>query len=68
VRCVLVPAGEPDRLSHANVSATLLSDEHGAFDHGTIVLHRLHREPIHARGIDSGEVRFDFARSISYQR
>jgi hypothetical protein len=40
----------------------------GAFfdDAGTISVHRLHREAIHARGIDTGEVRFDFARVVPY--
>lgn len=31
----------------------------------TMVVHRLHREPIRARGIDAGEVRFDFARTMA---
>jgi hypothetical protein len=37
-------------------------------DAGTLVVHRLRREPLSARGIDSGEVRFDFARTIAYVR
>jgi hypothetical protein len=35
---------------------------------GTIVVHRLHREPLAARGLAGGEVRFDFSRSVAYQR
>jgi hypothetical protein len=56
VRCVFGNVG------HAAVS-TLFFD-----DAGTLVVHRLHREPLHAPGIDSGEVRFDFARAVAYVR
>jgi hypothetical protein len=58
VRCVLDGA----TAGHGSVS-TLFLDEAG-----TLVLHRLRREPLSARGIDSGEVRFDFARTIAYVR
>ena len=37
-------------------------------DEGTLGIHRLHREAIHAAGIDSGEMRFDFARTVAYSR
>jgi hypothetical protein len=37
-------------------------------DTGTLVVHRLRREPLRATGIDSGEVRFDFARTVAYLR
>jgi len=56
VRCVFANTG------HAAVS-TLYFDDAGA-----LVVHRLHREPLRAPGIDSGEVRFDFARSVPYTR
>ncbi len=56
VRCVFGNTG------HGAIS-TLYFDEAGA-----LVVHRLHREPLHAAGIDSGEVRFDFARSVPYTR
>jgi hypothetical protein len=58
VRCVLDSAAA----GHGSVS-TLFFD-----DAGTLVVHRLRREPLSARGIDSGEVRFDFARTIAYVR
>lgn len=58
VRCVLDGA----TASHGSVS-TLFFD-----DAGTLVVHRLRRQPLSARGIDSGEVRFDFARTIAYRR
>jgi hypothetical protein len=35
-------------------------------DAGTFSIHRLHRETIHAQGIDTGEIRFDFARIVPY--
>jgi hypothetical protein len=56
VRCVLAGSG------HDTVSTMFFDDA------GTLVVHRLHREPLAARGIDTGEVRFDFARTISYGR
>jgi hypothetical protein len=56
VRCVFGNTG------HAAVSTLLLDDA------GTLVVHRLHREPLRATGIDSGEVRFDFSRSVLYTR
>jgi hypothetical protein len=54
VRCLLDGAG------HGSLPSVFLDDS------GTLSLHRLHREPLRARGIDSGEIRFDFARSIAY--
>jgi hypothetical protein len=60
-RCVL--AGEVsslDSLVHASLSASLLADS------GTVVVHRLRTEPLRAPGLGSGEVRFDFARSVAY--
>lgn len=56
VRCTLDGAG------HGAVSTMFLDDA------GTLVLHRLHREPLRARGIDAGEIRFDFARALAYVR
>jgi hypothetical protein len=35
---------------------------------GTLVVHRVHRESLVARGLEGGEVRFDFSRSVAYQR
>ncbi len=35
---------------------------------GTVTTHRLHREVFHARGIDAGELRFDFARAVAFRR
>jgi hypothetical protein len=35
---------------------------------GTLVLHRVRRERLHSPGIDSAEVRFDFARTLAYVR
>jgi hypothetical protein len=42
-------------------------------DEGTLAVHRVHRERFaaadgRARGIESGEIRFDFARVVSYHR
>jgi hypothetical protein len=64
VRCVLAgsPGTSGDALVHGSVSTSLLDDT------GTLVVHRLRREPMGAAGVDDGEVRFDFARSISYVR
>lgn len=35
---------------------------------GTLVVHRMHREPLITRGLDGGELRFDFSRSVAYVR
>jgi hypothetical protein len=55
VRCLL-DAG------HGSVPASFFDDA------GTLSVHRLHREPLRSRGIDTGEIRFDFARSVGYVR
>jgi hypothetical protein len=71
IRCVLAAdddAPGEGALAHAVVPAAYLSGERGAFSEGTIVIHRVHRETFHARGLDSGEVRFDFARAVVYKR
>jgi hypothetical protein len=34
---------------------------------GTVRIHRLHREPLQAPGLERGELRSDFARAIPYQ-
>jgi len=65
IRCSLGdPSGQAssDSLVRSSLSTELLDDA------GTLVVHRLHREPLRARGFDSGEIRFDFARSIAYVR
>lgn len=57
VRCVLDAGGR------GTVSTLLLDDA------GTLVVHRLRREPLQAlssRGVGTGEIRFDFARTIAY--
>jgi hypothetical protein len=56
IRCVF------DNVGHAALSTSLLGYA------GTVIVHRLHRETLRAPGIDSGEVRFDFARSVGYVR
>jgi hypothetical protein len=35
---------------------------------GALAVHRLHRESFHARGVEPGEVRFDFARTVTFAR
>ncbi|HEY2513856.1 MAG TPA: hypothetical protein VGI39_23475 [Polyangiaceae bacterium] len=49
---------------HASIPASAF----GAIEDGTLAVHRLHREAFHARGVDPGEVRFDFARVVSFAR
>jgi hypothetical protein len=63
VRCVL--GGETtasDPLVRASIQTALLGDS------GTLVVHRLRSEPFVAQGLESGELRFDFGRSLSYVR
>jgi len=57
-RCLFVDSGH----------ATLGASAFGALEDGTIAVHRLHRESFHAHGVDPGEVRFDFARVVSFVR
>ncbi len=62
-RCTLSgsPSAPGDR-ARASVPASLIDDT------GTLVVHRVHRETLVARGLDSAEVRFDFSRSVAYAR
>jgi hypothetical protein len=57
-RCLFTDTG------HASLPSASL----GAVDEGTLSVHRLHREAFRAHGLDSGEVRFDFARAVSFTR
>jgi hypothetical protein len=57
VRCAFADEG------HGSIpSAVVLVDE------GTLRVHRLHREAFRVRGIDAGEMRFDFARVVAFSR
>lgn len=47
----------------ANLDASMF-----AVGRGSLTIHRLHREPINAHGIDDGEARFDFARVYDFSR
>jgi len=59
VRCVFSDVG------HASLAATAFVDVGGSLE-GTLSIHRLHHEAFQARGIDSGEIRFDFARVVAW--
>jgi hypothetical protein len=37
-------------------------------DSGTLFVHRVHGEAFHTKGIDAGEIRFDFARVVAFSR
>jgi hypothetical protein len=58
VRCLFGDSGR----------AIIPSGAFGAIEDGTITIHRLHREAFRARGLDSGEIRFDFGRSVAFTR
>jgi hypothetical protein len=58
IRCAFADTG----------SATLATTAFAAGDEGTLSVHRLHRESFRAPGITSGEVRFDFARMVTFTR
>jgi hypothetical protein len=63
VRCMLDSGQRPaDGAAHGTVPASWIDEA------GTLVLHRVHREVIVARGLEGGEVRFDFSRSVGYLR
>jgi len=57
-RCLFVDGGH----------AVLAASAFGPLEDGTIAVHRLHRESFRAHGVDPGEVRFDFARVVSFVR
>jgi hypothetical protein len=60
VRCTLGTLGTD--VARASVSTLLLDDT------GTLVIHRLRREVLRTQSVDSGEIRFDFARTLAYVR
>jgi hypothetical protein len=63
VRCALDGSQRgADSSARATLPASLVDDA------GTLVVHRMHHEPLAARGLEGGEVRFDFSRSVTYQR
>jgi len=37
-------------------------------DEGVVTVHRVRREKLSIPGLDGGELRFDFARSLTYRR
>jgi hypothetical protein len=62
-RCTLEDgSGAPGDRARASVPPALIDDA------GTLVVHRVHREALVARGLESGELRFDFSRTIPYTR
>jgi hypothetical protein len=56
------------RCMFGDVGRAVLSPAVLADGEGTLAIHRLHREAFQARGIDTGEIRFDFARVVSFRR
>jgi hypothetical protein len=56
VRCVFGGGGR------SSLPTALLDDA------GTLLVHRLRREALRVPGTDSGEIRFDFARTVAYTR
>jgi hypothetical protein len=62
IRCTLGDGAIEGGLAHASLPASLFDKS------GTVVVHRLHRESVRAPGLASGEIRFDFARSLAYVR
>jgi hypothetical protein len=57
------------RCAFADVGQGVLgASAFAAGDDGVLSIHRLHREPFQARGVDSGEIRFDFARVVTFTR
>jgi hypothetical protein len=62
VRCTLDegPPGAAAGLARGSIASALLDEA------GSLVVHRLQAAPFQVRGIDDGELRFDFARVIAY--
>jgi hypothetical protein len=72
-RCLFADVGRAT-LSNTTLAEALpdpLPDVSGATAgraEGMLTVHRLHRETFRVRGIEAGEVRFDFARAIPFAR
>ena len=47
---------------HASIPTSLFADQ------GSITVHRVRREQLSIPGLDGGELRFDFARTVAYRR
>lgn len=58
VRCSFQDSGR------ATLSASVLAP----FDDGSVAVHRVRREALRVRGVDAGEIRFDFARVVAFAR
>ncbi|WP_394850652.1 hypothetical protein LZC95_24740 [Pendulispora brunnea] len=56
------------RCSFADTGRATLAATAFVADEGTIAIHRVHRESFRAKGIDSGVLRFDFARVATFRR
>ncbi len=54
-----------DRIARGSISSSFLGDESPT---GSVIVHRLHSEALQVRGVDDGELRFDFARVVTYVR
>jgi hypothetical protein len=61
-RCTLEDGPTFAAGGRASVPPSLIDDA------GTLTVHRVHRESLAVRGLESGEVRFDFSRSVAYAR
>jgi hypothetical protein len=64
-RCTLGTVANGASTGHASITTSLLDDS------GSVVVHRVHAQPLDAlpqRGVDGGELRFDFARVVAYAR
>jgi hypothetical protein len=60
--------GAPARCVFADSGHALVPSASFGGDEGSLTLHRVHRESFHAKGLDSGEIRFDFAKTIAFSR
>lgn len=54
-----------DRIARGSIASSVLGEEAPT---GSVIVHRLHTEPLQVRGVDDGELRFDFARVVTYVR
>jgi len=62
------PGAATVRCSFGDTGHATLAPTSFTSDEGTITVHRVHRVPFRAKGIDSGVLRFDFARVSSFRR
>jgi len=65
---VAAPGGQTTRCLFSDSGRATVPASAFTADDGTLSVHRVHREAFRAPGVDTGELRFDFARVVAYRK